>query len=70
MIFSEGEAKALIVMLDGTCWSCRDLQGEAVNPSLQDDDGKCSVCDGSGYALTEAGTALLEFVRRHAQEQP
>jgi hypothetical protein len=65
MTFSEDEVHEIIAALDTRCWSCRDLQGEVVNPSSQDGAGKCTWCDGSGYTLTTAGAALLGFIRRH-----
>lgn len=65
MIFSEEEVKALIVMLDEPCWSCFDGAGRIA--MKRDDADECAICNGSGYTLTEAGVALLEFVRRHVE---
>lgn len=60
MTFSEDEVREIVRLLDQLCWNC----------SGGDDVKACGVCNGSGYTLTAAGAALLEFTRRHTQEQP
>jgi hypothetical protein len=44
------------IELDQRCWNCpgRDYDG-------------CSICDGTGYTLTEDGRALLDFLKRHVK---
>jgi len=64
MTFSEDEVSAIIGQLDEPRWNC--VQGK-INSAFRTKDGECQVCDGSGYTLAEAGAALLEFIRRHAQ---
>jgi hypothetical protein len=63
MIFSEDEVREIVRLLDEPCWSC--FGGEGRFAVKRDDDNKCAICNGSGYTLTAAGAALLEFIRRH-----
>lgn len=66
MTFTAEEVVTIVRGLDGPCWSC--FGGLANPPSMSDESGTCAICDGSGYTLTEAGEALLEFLGRHGKE--
>lgn len=51
------------IKLDDKCWSC---EGDPEKkPALADSDGTCSVCHGTGVQLTDAGRAVLAFLKRH-----
>jgi microsomal dipeptidase-like Zn-dependent dipeptidase len=56
MIFSEDEVREIVGKLDEPCWNCDNDASEG-----------CGACHGSGYMLTTAGIALLEFIRRYSQ---
>ena len=64
--FTESDLAELIQSLDQECWSCRD-HGEPIEPRVKKEgfSGKCSICDGSGFILTDGGEVLLKFIRRH-----
>ena len=63
MTFSEDEVIDIIRQLEAPCWSC--FGGEGRFAMERDSNNQCRICNGSGYTLTEAGAALLEFIRRH-----
>lgn len=66
MTFSEDEVHEIIRQLDRPCWSCGGSGAGRLAIRHNDADG-CAICNGSGYTLTAAGTALLEFIRRHSE---
>jgi DnaJ-class molecular chaperone len=69
MTFTEDEVCEIVRQLDRPCWSCGGT-GAGTAAIRRDDTDKCAICDGCGYTLTTAGTALLEFIGRHGQERP
>jgi hypothetical protein len=70
MTFTQAEITAIIAGLDKPCWSCRDRSGRMRRiPEMTVDGQTCSICDHSGYTLTDSGRALVEWLRRHGKEQ-
>lgn len=54
------------IHLDEQCWSCNpEYFHKGHNTSEPDENGKCGICHGKGFVLTEAGEAILELVKRH-----
>jgi hypothetical protein len=46
------------------CWSCIDAYGRVVNgkPSMQEDDGTCSICHGARMILTPLGEEVMALL--------
>lgn len=54
------------VYLDQQCWSCNpEYFHKGHNTTEPDEDGKCGVCHGKGFTLTEAGEAFVALMKRH-----
>lgn len=51
------------IYLDELCWSCNSpITGK--DHGVFEEDGSCSICGDFGFVLTDAGKALLEFVKQ------
>jgi len=51
--------------LEWKCW-CRSSSKKVPGEHPYDEDGKCTLCKDTGYAPTDAGRALLKFLKRHS----
>lgn len=71
----ESTVEGVKINLDYSCWNCRNSNrgwdgknhSTPKTPETRKEDGTCSVCDGSGFLLTDAGEILKEFIKRHLE---
>lgn len=50
--------------LEEGCWAC-ERTGVALRPRDNDENGRCSYCEGIGTNLTNLGEAVIEMLKRH-----
>jgi len=55
------------VALDQECWAC-DCKSKKPDEMFRRKDGTCSQCNDTGYQLTDAGTAIMDLVKRHSKK--
>lgn len=65
MTLTEAELIDIFQSLDNKCWSC----GNNIKiPSIKEEDGTCSICEGTGYSLNDIGRLLIKFLNRHKKD--
>lgn len=50
--------------LEQECWACQGKEGVTRDGKYPYEDGVCCICKGKGYALTDAGGAVLALLKR------
>ena len=55
--------------LDVECWACYSEVPIEKNNYPYDENGECTICNGTGRQLTKNGANLLEFIKRYGNKQ-